>query len=170
MAGGRPGLLDETITRQLESVFIGGSTIPDACAYVGISEASYYRWMKIGRALNAGHKRDAEHQYIPAKVADRDQYLEFFKRLKKARSVMRVEAIAIIRLAAQDGNWQAAAWLLERSDPEHWRRKVVVQDGKVDVTSDGQPIGNATIDGMMGLFQLIGQREREQGEGGEATE
>jgi len=77
---------------------------------------------------------------------------------------MRVEAIAIIRTAAQEGHWQAAAWLLERSDPDQWGRRVVTQEGRVDITSGGEPVQNATIESMTRLFQQIGQREREQRE------
>ena len=157
--GGRPSLLDEAVTRLLETVFIGGTTIADACAYAGISEAVFYRWMKIGRALDAGHKRDDDHPYIPYKKADRERFLEFFKSIKRARAVMRVEAISLIRLAANDGNWQAAAWLLERSDPENWGRKVITQQANVDITSDGQSLNSIT--GMADLFRLIGQREKE---------
>ena len=162
--GGRPSLMDEAITRQLEQVFNGGSTVRDACAYVGISEATYYHWMKIGRAAHEGRARDKDHLYLPHKVEDRAPYLEFFERIKRARAVMRVEAIAIIRTAAQEGHWQAAAWLLERSDPDQWGRRVVTQEGRVDITSGGEPVQNATIEGMMSLFQQIGQREREQRE------
>jgi len=41
---------------------------------------------------------------------------------------------------------------------------VVTQEGRVDITSGGEPVQNATIESMTRLFQQIGQREREQRE------
>ena len=160
--GGRPSKLNETTVGLLEKVFVGGSTVGDACAYVGISESTFYKWMKTGREISDGHKRDEKHAHIPYLLAERDVFVEFFQRIKKARSIMRIEAIAIIRIAAQDGNWQAAAWLLERSAPEHWGRKVLTQNSTVDITSDGEAIRSTKIDDLTEFFQALGQIERQQ--------
>jgi hypothetical protein len=100
----RTKLTDE-LQAALVQTFNGGSTIKDACAYVGISETAYYDWMARGRAAKSG------------------RYAEFAEAIKKARSVARVEAVALVRKAAKEGNWQAAAWILERSDPESWARR-----------------------------------------------
>ena len=34
--------------------------------------------------------------------------------------------LTVINKAANAGHWQAAAWYLERSDPKHWGRRVVI--------------------------------------------
>lgn len=74
-----------------------GSTIKDACAYAGISYDAY----------NDHQRKDAS----------------FANAIKKAQSKARVLSIGRIRQAGRDGQWQADAWFLERSDPSHWGRR-----------------------------------------------
>ena len=53
-------------------------------------------------------------------------YVAFAVALKEAESKGSVAALAKIQKAATDGQWQAAAWLLERRDPENFGRRQVV--------------------------------------------
>lgn len=53
-------------------------------------------------------------------------YVAFAGALKEAESKGSVAALAKIQKAATDGQWQAAAWLLERRDPENFGRRQVV--------------------------------------------
>jgi hypothetical protein len=108
------------VVNALERAFTGGASINDACDYVGINRGTYFNWMAIGRALTEPEEVRTDIA-LPAK-AKRERYIDFYNRMKKARVVMRIEAVALIRLAAGT-NWQAAAWLLERSDPENWARR-----------------------------------------------
>ena len=82
--GGRPSKLNETTVGLLEKVFVGGSTVGDACAYVGISESTFYKWMKTGREISDGQKRDEKHAHIPYLLAERDVFVEFFQRIKNS--------------------------------------------------------------------------------------
>ena len=50
-------------------------------------------------------------------------FLEFVEAVKKAEAEAEVESVALIRRSAQDGQWQAAAWFLERRKPSDWGRK-----------------------------------------------
>lgn len=82
--------------QELIKLLSGGATVKDSCAYIGISEETLSNW----------GKRD----------------LDFLASVNKARSMGKIECAALIRQAARS-NWQAAAWFLERSDPERWGRR-----------------------------------------------
>lgn len=103
-SGRRSGLTPERRDEFLRHI-ASGTTIRDACAMAGIGEASYYRWMETGEA-------DAER--------DRDTpYRKFRVAVEQARCEARVTALQHIR-DAMPKNWRAAAWYLERTQPEEW--------------------------------------------------
>lgn len=81
---------------EIVKLLSGGATIKDTCAYVGITDDTLSNWCK----------RDSE----------------FSESVNKARATGKIECAALVRQAARS-NWQAAAWFLERSDPEHWGRR-----------------------------------------------
>ena len=63
-------------------------------------------------------------------------YLDFSDSIKRAVQKARQVNLAVIRKAAQDGSWQAAAWFLERTDFEHFGNK-----SKFEHTGkDGKPV------------------------------
>lgn len=72
-----------------------GATIADSCGVCGFSDDTLRRYLVNNAAF-------AESYY-------------------KARHEAKVSCVTSIRKAAT-GNWQAAAWFLERSDPETWGR------------------------------------------------
>lgn len=72
-----------------------GATIADACGVCGFSDDTLRRYL--------------------------DKNASFAESYYAARHEAKVSCVASIRKAAI-GNWQAAAWFLERSDPETWGR------------------------------------------------
>lgn len=147
---GRKSKLTPELIGKLRDVLTGGSTVADACAYVGISEQSFYLWIKLGEALQNGDEHP-DLPVVPKKTrkmsnADFDALMreyethiqlltEFPELVKKAQAFMRVNAIARIIAASTNGEWQASAWLLERSDPKNWGRRVVenTHDGEITI-------------------------------------
>lgn len=87
---------DPTVQTELLNNITLGATIKDSCGAAGLSEDTLSRYMKA-------------HE-------------DFADTVKKARHKAKIACVGSIRLAAKDGNWQAAAWFLERSDPETWGR------------------------------------------------
>jgi hypothetical protein len=73
-----------------------GATYRMACKYAGVRESDLHGWMSRGAEESDGACRDLL-----------DGMLE-------ADSKGAVACLARIHSAAKDGNWQAAAWLLER--------------------------------------------------------
>lgn len=101
----------ERVKRFLDAVRLG-STYRLAAAYAGISHETYANWL--------------------------DSKPEFFAAVKEAEGVAVVGWLAKIEKAANDGNWQAAAWKLERRLPEDFGRK---DRQSVELTGkDGGPI------------------------------
>jgi len=73
-----------------------GMTYAYAAQYGGIDISTFYRWMSAGR--KAPHGR----------------YREFHDAVKQADAAAAVESLVVIKKAAYEGRWTAAAWLLER--------------------------------------------------------
>lgn len=74
-------------------------------------------------ALGAGITRETLRQWLKS--------LPFLAAVEKAEALARQRFVGQIALAAKNGNWQAAAWNLERRDHENWGRR-----DRVDVTME----------------------------------
>lgn len=72
---------------------------------LGIPEGTWYRWLSEGEKEKKGLKR------------------EFYESIKKAEAEAIARNVEIIQKAAKIGNWQAAAWWLERKFPDEWGKK-----------------------------------------------
>lgn len=86
-----------------------GATYEHACMAAGISYDIFNEW-KNGRGYS--------------KETTAEQKADFLDRLKKAEGQMVTDQLATIQQAAQSGNWQAAAWKLERRHPKIYGRQV----------------------------------------------
>jgi hypothetical protein len=73
-----------------------GNTREDSALAVGIDRVTLWRWIKEATFRNA---------------------------VEKAEAMARQRFVGQIAQAAANGNWQAAAWNLERRDHEHWGRR-----------------------------------------------
>ena len=68
----------------------------------------------------------------PAEVDAKEwPFLVFLQLLTRFSAEFEIVAVATIRSAAANGSWRAAAWLLERWNPEDWGRRVVHPPGPV---------------------------------------
>lgn len=79
----------------------GGANNADICRAVGIHEATFYRWVKTPRG-----------------ALER----ELSESLKKAEADYKNALLGIIAKSAQERDWKAAAWLLERKYPDEYAR------------------------------------------------
>jgi hypothetical protein len=84
------------LVKQLIKYIEVGNYVKTACEAVGISEETFYSWIK-----------------------DKP---EFSESIKKAEAKALIRNLTIIQVAAKK-NWQAAAWFLERKDYKNWGRK-----------------------------------------------
>ncbi len=94
-----------------------GNTARTAALANGICEATLINWMNKGRKQKSG------------------KYFEFFEAIKKAKAEAEARNVLIIQKAAEK-NWQAAAWWLERTNPDKWGRRLeqkIEHSGKVHI-------------------------------------
>lgn len=101
---GRPSKLTDAIRDKIVEAILAGNYQDAAARYAGIDPATYYRWMQKGDGAD-------------------DAYGEFREAIENAKATAEVENVAIIKRAARDGTWQAAAWWLERTRPQKFGRK-----------------------------------------------
>lgn len=126
---GRPTKLTPEVQEKIVSLVRAGNYPEVAAQAAGVGRSTYYDWM-----------RWADEKGKP--------YSDFSEAVKEAQAAAESHAVTIIRKAAMDGSWQAAAWFLERSKAERWRRKENVElTGK-----DGGPVEQ----------RITGDQQREQ--------
>lgn len=124
---GKVGAKDKRLCTETMSILIralrAGNTKKDSCNLASISEQTFYRWLREGE--------DAPIE---------SQAYQFCESVKKSVSEARNRNVVIIQKHAAN-NWQAAAWYLERSDPEHWGKR-----DKVEMTGkDGEAMELSVI-------------------------
>jgi hypothetical protein len=93
----RPTKYTEETIKRLEHAISLGASYGQACAYAGISDETFRLWRE-------------------AKVG-------FLGRLQKAEGQAVVGWLNTIESAAASGQWQAAAWKLERRYPDEFARR-----------------------------------------------
>jgi hypothetical protein len=106
-------LTDDTQNRIVEAIELG-STYEMAAQYGGIVYNTFNEWMKAGEKAKSGRKK------------------EFYEAIKKAEGVAVHGWLKNIEDAARNGNWQAAAWKLERRYPQDYGRQVHEHQGRVE--------------------------------------
>lgn len=97
---GRKSLYTPDMHKRIVDALATGVSVRDACAFAGITETTFFEWVK-------------------AKP-------EFAEATTRARSEGRIGAAAIVRRAAINGDVDAAQWYLERTDPMNWGRTTKV--------------------------------------------
>lgn len=96
MSVGRPTKFTEEVKVKLLVAIRKGAPYVIACNYAGIGETSFHKW-----------KSDAKKGLNP-------EFAEFMKDLKAAEGETALNWLHVIDKAMIEGNWQAAAWKLER--------------------------------------------------------
>ena len=130
----RKSKLTQELIKEAYKLVAAGNYIKDVYPILGIDESTWYRWLSEGEKAKSGLKR------------------EFYETIKKAEKDAIARNVALIQRAAQDGNWQAAAWWLERKYFEDWGRK-----DKVDLSADK--------DGFKIVVEYVDEREKDGSEG-----
>ncbi len=97
--------LTKELIKQAVKLVENGNNVKDIFGALNISDFSWYTWLQQGKQAKSGLKR------------------ELYEEVEKAerRAIMR--NVAHIQRAAGEGNWQAAAWWLERKYPDDWGKK-----------------------------------------------
>jgi transposase-like protein len=112
--GGRPTKLNPSrIEAILQALRMGGWRGP-AARQAGIAEETLAEWIKRGeRAIAQGHPETLHAQLAAA--------------IPKAEADAEALALARIGKAASEGQWTAAAWMLERKYPGRYGKRERVE-------------------------------------------
>ena len=109
--------MDDKALRRLIDAIRGGSDLETASAFAGLSLSNVTEAIARGQLeserLQAGLPADTE----------REMDLMLWRETYMARAESIVRAMAQIQKAAQQGDWKAAAWWLERNMPDHYQPK-----------------------------------------------
>lgn len=99
-----------------------GNTMPAAARQVGMAPETVHEWLWKSR-------RDPDRY---------PEYVAFAEAMEQIKAEVQAEMVEVVRNTALSGapnTWQAAAWYLERSDPEHWSRR-----DRLSVSNEGGPL------------------------------
>ena len=106
--------VDQLKAKKLIDALRGGTDLETASAFAGLT------LNQVGAAVAVGQ---AEHDRIEAGLEPNEanaDALELWQEIYKARADAVVRAVAQIQKAANQGDWKAAAWWLERSLPDKY--------------------------------------------------
>ncbi|AFX99943.1 hypothetical protein [Bdellovibrio bacteriovorus] len=115
-----PKLTDQLIETIAQAIRVG-SYVETAVALAGVSKDSFYRWLRQAESDDS--------TLLTVKLSDA---------VKKALAESEKRDLDVIDKAAQEGEWTAAAWRLERKFPNKWGRQSKVQLEHTGM--DGGPI------------------------------
>lgn len=102
---GRPTKLNEAMKNKICSFIRNGNYVETAAAAAGINKSTLYDWLKKGANQKTGI------------------YKQFSDEVAQAVAESEIKDLGMIQEAAKNGNWQAAAWRLERRFNSKWGRK-----------------------------------------------
>lgn len=100
-----------------------------AAEYAGVNTRTVLRWMEFGDPDRTEYANDPDYEI----------FRHFRRELARARAESQTHDIAYITAAIRNGDWQAAAWRLERTDPAHYGRRerlVLQQETTVAIALD----------------------------------
>lgn len=106
----------------LDGIKIGMTTVK-ACHYAGFSEDAFYEW-----------QQKATDDFAVGKDSIHTEFIEEFK---KAKASCQQFCLNSIYQAAQNGSWQAGAWILERVFNKDFAQKQQLEiEDKVEIVND----------------------------------
>ena len=92
-----------------------GAYVEDAAEAAGVADSTVFSWIARGQEHDGAEK-----------IPERERpYVEFSVAVERARAGSVVFNLSLIRRAALEGTWTAAAWWLERTRPEQFGRRIV---------------------------------------------
>lgn len=106
----RPDTITEDRIVHMETLLKSGSYISVACQVAEIPYSTHKEWVEKGTR--------------PAAGPEFGQYRAYAQRIEKALAIGEDNLVKVIAAGAVE-DWRAAAWMLERKEPERWGKKSV---------------------------------------------
>jgi len=103
---GRRSKCTTAIIKRISAAIEAGNYANVAAEAAGISEHTYYNWLKKGGKAKNGI------------------FFQFFQTIKKAEATAEQDALKNLLAAAREENaWTGYAWYLERKFPARWAKR-----------------------------------------------
>lgn len=132
-----------------------GSYIQDAAEAAGVSESGVHKWIARGQ-----EHRPTDDSSVPP---EHKLYVDFVEAVEKARAGAVLMNLDMVRVAAQQGSWQAAAWWLERTRPKQFgRRQAVELSGEVKTQPGTPDLSQLDLDEARELKRLLAKAQPEK--------
>lgn len=107
MAGRKTKLTPERHDKIVRLIAAGNYAVIASKAS-GIAEDTYYEWLNRGKNDTENHKTSI--------------FTRFSEAIHEAEAKAEADMVILIKTAAVNGNFQAAAWYLERKQADRWGR------------------------------------------------
>lgn len=128
---GRKLKLTKGVQDKLCACFSIGANVKIACLSAGISDASYFSWLKQGRAALAKLEKDSNVELTKSEI----KYLKLLDKVEEAQSIVACQWLSTIDQASMtDPNW--ARFMLKVRYEGY--NEIVRQE--LDVTTGGEPV------------------------------
>lgn len=116
--GRRVSELEDPKVKTLLQALAAGNYIEVSCSFAGLAPSTVYRWLERGRAERASQELGNKPN------PNEKPYLDLCESVEKARATAILRNVNVVQTAANNGQWQAAAWWLERSMPNQYGRRI----------------------------------------------
>lgn len=142
MSGAASGkLMDDDLLNELINYIKVGNYLDVACAAVGITQKTYYKWLSTGAAVEemvAGRddedelkQRMTEGELVLAMSVQQVRSWNFRREALKASAISEAYAVAMVR-SQMPQQWTAAMTFLERRFPGRWKRREQIDIGEAE--------------------------------------
>ena len=112
---GRPLVFDDDKAEAILASLRAGNHMETAAACAGVTRSTLYNWLSAGQRARDRHAKDPTLEWKRAEI----EFTRFMDAVDKARAEAVSDNVGIVLAAAKD-KWQAAAWWLERTKPDHY--------------------------------------------------
>jgi hypothetical protein len=130
LLGRRSRLLDTRVKERIVKATRAGLSPSSTADYAGIGRSTYFDWLRRGRVASESM---AAGVHVGASELP---FLDLLDSIRQIRADIEVETLRVIENSAKEGQWRAAAWLLERAFPQRWgpsRRREPLAQPEVNV-------------------------------------
>lgn len=105
----RPTKLTAEVSERIVRAIRAGNYPEVAARHAAVHPSTYYRWMERGE--------------LEGEAPEDDPYRHFRSEVERAIADAEAAEVGLVVKAARDGDWRAAAWLLERRFSDRWARR-----------------------------------------------
>lgn len=103
--------LTAKVVLEIRDHLANGCDLETACAAVGATAVEATGWIHDGHVARESSGKVTKYE---------ERCVQIVEAHLAARARVEVDALAAIHRAARDGSWQAAAWWLERANPDRY--------------------------------------------------